>query len=343
MRCALFLALFACESDPGDKPDDSGGPDDTGEETGLPPDMGFDLDGAWSGATLTLTWLDVRSLGTETIVFGDTLLSLPASSDPLALVAGAPPEADLIEADPETAPGMMVAIYVPALHVDTDGDGARSGDEVYVGAGTWWPTWISGPIPASYVSAGAVEGWNALYVLSGEGPSFGDPLAVPLSAAQDDTLTLGGRFDGDPDGRGLVLIPGVSLEGGTVASYAYDAPMLGAWSIALDGAPPADHLQDLEWLGAPGALELPVAYTDGDASGGFSGGDTPLWAACHDGVAVAAIWSPGATDLWTALTMAMQGTSAGWFAMTVGDGGGTVLDDAEAAALVMDEACVLGE
>ena len=53
MRCAVFLALLACESNPGDKPDDSGDPDDTAEETGLPLDMGFDLDGAWSGATFT--------------------------------------------------------------------------------------------------------------------------------------------------------------------------------------------------------------------------------------------------------------------------------------------------
>ncbi len=126
-----------------------------------------------------------------------------------------------------------------------------------------------------------------------------------------------------------------------VAAYLYDAPIVAEWSIPFDGAPPADHLQEIEWLAGSGAMELPVAYDDVDGSGLFGGGDSAMWAACYGGLPVAAIWWAGPTDLLTAVTMSMRSTPAGWFALTVGDGGGSVLDEVQATSLAIDEACTL--
>ncbi|GDX79556.1 hypothetical protein LBMAG42_13670 [Deltaproteobacteria bacterium] len=370
MRVLPFcLVLVACETTPPDTGDtghtgdtndtaetgdtadtadtadtgDTGDTADTGD-TGGPADLGFDLDGGWAGSTLTLTWLDASTLGTDSVVFGDVMFSADAGADPLLVSAGTPPASELLEADPEQAPGMMVAIYVPALHVDADGDGLLSGEETYVGAGATWPIYVTGVIPAQYTAMGVVDGWNAMYVFSGdEGPEFSDPMTIPLAAnvAVNEELTLGGSFADDPDGMGLVVIPGTAFEGGGVDSWLYDGPLAAAWSIPLSGEPPAEHFSAMEGVGWA-AMELPVAYID-EGSGSFGEGDIPTNAACFGGVPVGAIWFPGPTDLMVALQFGMTGMGSGWVAMTTGDvGGGTVLTEAEAASLSIDATCTLG-
>lgn len=358
MRVLPFcLFLVACETTPPDTGDtgepadtadtsdtsDTADTSDTGDSGGVP-DLGFDLDGAWAGSTLTLTWLDASTFGTETLVFGDVMFSAEVDADPQQVSLGAPPASDLREADPEQAPGMLVAAYMPALHVDLDGDGLLSGEETYVGAGPTWPMYVTGVIPAQYLGMGVVDGWNAMFVFSGnEGPEFTDPMAIPLAAnvAANLDLTLGGSFADDPDGMGLVLIPGTAFEGGGATSWLYDEPLTAAWSIPLSGEPPAEHFSAMEGVGWA-AMELPIAYID-EGARGFGEGDIPTNAACFGGVPVGAIWFPGPTDLMVALQMGLTGMGSGWIAMTTGDvGGGTVLTEEEAATLSIDDSCTLG-
>lgn len=350
MRVLPFcLVLVACETTPpdtGDTSDTNDSAEDTADtaDTGGPPDLGFDLDGDWAGTTLTLTWIDGSTLGSESVVFGEVIVSAAAGADPLLVAAGVPPASALFEPEPEDAPGMLVAMYMPALHVDQDGDGLLSGEETYVGAGTTWATYITGVIPEEYTAMGAVDGWNAILLFTDSGdPEFTDPMGIPLSAntSVNEDLTLAGRFRGDPDGMGLVVIPGSAFEGGGVESWLYDEALTPSWSIPLTGEPPAEHFSTMEGIGWA-AMELPIAYVD-ERAAGFGEGDIPTLAACFDGVPVGAIWFGGPTDLMMALQFSVTGMGSGWIAMTTGDvGGGTVLTEEEAATLSIDDSCTLG-
>lgn len=352
MRLLPFL-LLACDT--GDTGDTDTGTADTGdtadtsdtsetadtEDTGPPPDLGFDVDEGATGTTLTLTPLDMSSLGTETLIFGDTWLSAPIEGDPALVYAGEPPASALVEVDPTEAPGMLVAMYVPALHADTDGDGLRSGDETYLALGMWWVAYVTGDIAPNFVAAGVVEGWNAVFVFSETGPQFGSAMATPLptSLLPDTTLTLAGTYTGDPDDVGLAAFPWNFLQGEPVEELLYDAPIEPNWSITLDGEPPADHFVFLEFLGAEGSLEIVASYADNNASGSYDGGDMPLNGPCYAGVPVGAVWWPGPTELMSALQLTMQGMRPGWLAFPMGDGGG-VLTEEQAQSLVIDDSCV---
>ncbi len=353
MKLFPFL-LLAC--DPGDSGDtdskdtDSGEPGDTGDtgdttdtgDSAAPADMGFDVDADAVGATLTLTPLDMTSLGSEELRFEDTWLSATVDADPFLLHAGEPPPGALVEADPENAPGMLVAMYVPALHLDADGDGLPSGNESYIGAGLWWAAYITGEIGANYAAVGVVEGWNAVYLFSEMGPEFASAMAIPLPSAlaPDTTLTLGGTFDGDPHGIGLAALPWTYLSGDPVAAFLYDAPIEAAWSVSFDGEPAADHFAYIDNFGDDVALELVASYADNDGSGDYGPGDSPMYPPCFEGTPIAALWWPGPGDLLTALQMAMQSMRPGWIALPMGDGGsGGLLTDEQAQSLSISEAC----
>ncbi len=350
----LPLLLLAC--DPGDSGDtdgkdtDSGEPTDTADtgdsgdtgDSALPADMGFDVDADAIGATLTLTPLDMTSLGSEELRLEDTWFSAPVDADPFEVHVGEPPPEALVEADPENAPGMLVAMYVPALHADADGDGLPSGDEAYIGAGLWWAAYITGEIGPNYTALGVVDGWNAVYLFGEMGPEFGSAMTIPLPSAlaPDTQLTLGGTYDGPLEGIGLAALPWSYLNGDPVAAFLYDAPIEATWSISFDGEPAADHFAYIDNFGDDVALELVASYADNDSSGDFSGGDSIMNPPCFEGTPVAALWWPGPGDLLVALQMVMQGMRPGWIALPMGDGGGGgLLTDEQAQSLSISETC----
>lgn len=341
----MCAALAACDSSDNDSaPDgaDTGLADsglDTGDsaetggtaDTGVAPDLSFVLVGEFERTVLTLTWLDPTSLGSDTLVFGEVLSSTLVAGSPQRLNPPVPDAAALFEIDPVNYPGLLLALYVPALVNEYD---------LFVGAGTTWPAYVTGSIPSELGMAGVHEGWNALDISGGEAdPQFADPLAIPLVGASPG-VTVGGTYAGQTEGFGLTLVSYPSLTTGVAVEPLYDAAATAAWTIRVGDKPPPDHLAYLDFVGVDGALEVPVSYADVDASGAFTEGDTLMWPACEAGVAVGLLWVPGVADLGTALSLAMSGGTTGWVPIRMGGEGG-IVDDASRLALTIDETCTL--
>ena len=351
----LMSTLVACDApapgETGDSEDtsDLGETGETGEtgdpeDTGEPPNLTFVLSGSFAGSTLGLTWLDATSLGSETgLVFGDTLASVAVTGSAMGLYAANPDASVLVEIDPVGSPGMLIAFYVPSLHVDSDGDGLHSGDEAYAGVGSTWLVYVQGPVAADLAAGGLAEGWNTLDSLAQtETPVFGDPVDIPLdtSIAPVESLTIGGTIAGDLADVGIVTVSAVIFGGGSVAAPLYDEPATAAWSMTLSGTPPADHLIPLEFLGVDGAMELPNSYADADGSGSFGDGDMPLLPACSNGALVAVFWLPAATTMSAAMTATMTGWSTGWSVSYLSESGGEV-PEADRTKLTIDDSCTM--
>lgn len=338
---APVVLLAACTGKTINMGDDTG---DTADDTAddVPPDFTFALTGDWPGSTLTLTWLDFTSLGSEQPQLGAVAYSALVEDDSTGVPFGVPPEADMQEIDPDNAPGMMLAGYLPGLHLDADGDGLQSGDETYAGVGLAWPIYVTGTIPTDFADMGFVEGWNALeFVPDGALPVPHDITAIPLAAdlAVRTSITVGGSYTGE-EGASVVFVSSLLFEGETVDAFIYDGALSDPWSVTLDGPPDADHFSELEGVGMA-ALEVPIAYMDSDGSGGFTDHDTPLYAACSGGLPVGLLYLPGITDLLTGWSLTLQGVGSGWVAMSLADSGGVVLTDAQAQDLAMDASCTL--
>ena len=107
---------------------------------------------------------------------------------------------------------------------------------------------------------------------------------------------------------------------------------------------PEDHFQELEGIGL-GAFEAMLAYVDGDASGSFGPGDSPVATACKDGKGALILWIPELVSMDAAWTFGAFGFSTGWAVMlNNGEGQGpAVLDEADFGSLVIDEECNLGD
>lgn len=338
----LALPLFGCTGKPSDSGDTNEPVDDTAaDDTGdAPADFTFALTGDYAGSTLTLTWINFATIGTDTLDLGEVAYTGAVTGATKGVSLPEPPAGDLQEVDPTNAPGMMLAGYVPGLHLDADGDGLQSGDEVYVGAGLTWPVFLSGTIPADYADMGLVDGWNALELVpDSQEPVMHDITAIPLAAslAERTSITLGGSYVGD-DGASLAILPSVMFEGGSVETYVYDGALDDPWSVTLDGAPEADHFAALQGVGL-GALEVPIAYTDSDGSGGHTSPDPLAFPACSDGVVAGLVYLPGVTDLMTGWSLTLQGVGSGWVGLTLEDSGGMLLSDAQLQDLALDGSC----
>lgn len=372
MRIHPLLLLLACNNDKAGEtgaPDDTGVPQDTdtGEpvdtDTGPGPDtdtdtdtesgdsrptgdatLGFALSGDWEGTTLTLTWFDPTAGYAWS--YGDQIASEAVSAETVEVDVTAPSTDALIELDPENAPGMLVALYAPALHVDADGDGELSGDETYLGVGQIWPVWVEGDIPSAWSSAGVLEGWNALsYAAEGEPPTAGDASAIPLDAGFTlaESVTVGGTWEGgDTDGVRLVLFPGTVLAGGSVDEVLYNEPLSDPWEISLAGEPPEDHFASMDGYSGSLALELPYTFADNDGNEELSWGDETLYFACYGDAAVGVAWLPPPADLQAGYLMASAGLSPGWAALAVSGSGFTAVPEDERGALNLSDACGVG-
>jgi hypothetical protein len=326
----------------GDTGDDTGA--DTGGDTGEPADLVFELDGTWAGSTLTLSWVDPTTLGAQELVFGAPLLSAPATEAVLRVHAGAPPTADLTEMDPTDAPGLLMALYLPALHVDSDGDGVQGGAEPFVGAGLVWAVYLSGTVPADMAEAGIREGWNAIAVVSDGEPETADPMAIPLAASlvPAPDLTVGGRFGGDPDDARLMVLSGQIFGGGDDVGPLLDQALSDPWSLTVTGVPEAERVYEIPEMGMEAALEVPLAYADNNGSGAFEETeDALLYGACSEGIPVGLLWLPPPTELLTAFSLAQRAMAPGWMAVRMGDTGG-IVGPGDLNALAIDDTCSIG-
>lgn len=347
MRALVLLGLFACgdskvevetPEDTGDVEDiggDDTGADDTAEApVGTP--LTFVVDGEVEGGVLTLTWADVS----DDFVVGDTVAAADVDGATVTVYAPDPTGDQLLELDPAAYPGTYVAWYLPAIHEDADGDGAHGADEAYVAHGTVLPLYIGGTLPEELADWGFVAGWNALAMGAEGATDFHDVDAIPLAVnlRPRETFTIAGDLaDVDLDGDlRLTLVPGAVDEGRWPDDWLYDAPLDGAWSIDVAGAPPDDHRVD-DGSGFGITYEIPLSYVDNDGSGGISAGDETAWPACYGDATASLVWISPPTTLDTAFLATIYGMGAGWSAVAWSADGTTttVLDEQDAQTLVV--------
>jgi hypothetical protein len=253
----------------------------------------------------------------------------------------------------EVEPGLQLAIYVPSMFDDADGDATHDDDEVYVGVSRLWPVWIEGDPPPEYADAGLVAGWNAIELdFASEGEfAVGDPMAIPLAADlwPAESIEIGGSYAGTtPMGsQRLTLISGVAMEGGDITDLLYDGALTDPWSISVSGDAPESHMVDQPEFGLTMAWEYPFTYADNDGSGGPSDGDLPVSFACIGREYVLLYWMSPATTVETAFTYAyswsLYGWTPGWFAASVDpmapEPMPVAIDPADLGSLELSEAC----
>jgi hypothetical protein len=271
---------------------------------------------------------------------------------PFGAAPGTPPADHLWEA----APGFDVAMYVPVLFEDLDGDAERDPGEVIVGLGRTWPTWAAGAIPQDMAAAGVVEGWNAIEMDLENAGAFEvrDVMAIPLAASLWPvvSLQLGGSYIGDlpAAAQRLAVVPAPALEGNPVNSLLYDQAFSDPWALTISGEPPLDHQSYDPQSGLSMAWEVPLTYADADGSGGISEGDQPLYLVCTDDHTVVIYWIGAATTFEHAWTFeygwSSFGGHPGYFAAALDPDAGDddppiYIDPADLLALEISGACSL--
>ncbi len=340
----LMFTLLGCSDEDSAAP---GGVGDSGDSAAPAVDgsFGFAIGGDFEGSTLSLVHV---SFG-EQLERGQSYGGVEVSSD-LQFIVLPPPSADeLEEGDPQGAPGLFNATYLPVLHIDSDGDLEHTKGEEILAVGKAWVVFYEGELAQGQAEAGITLGWNVLEFATGgkgDGITVHDPQAVPLEERfQLGDLKLGGTYQGaTANGKGLALLPPAVLESddlGAVESLVYDELLVEKWQIELTEAPPADHFQELDEFGVYGAAEVPVVYLDLDGSLTYSEGDERQHSACLKGNPVLGIYVETPTDLETAFQVGNKGYRGGWVAVIPPGKGGsaTVLADEEILQLVAEESC----
>ena len=327
------------DTDSGDT--DSGDTDTSDTGGGGGTTITFDMDGPYEGKTITLNYLDATTIGTTSYTFGASLTHTIAAADPQEMSVGQPLEDAFVAFNEETAPGLEIALYVPALHQDTDSDSVLSGEEVWLGVSTTWLGYVRGTIPEALATRGLVAGWNSFRVgASLTEAAFGPVTAVPLSAnlLTKTVAELSGTYSGST-GR-LAALPYAVTTGTEVAALLADDDLASTWTIMLDGEPDADHFTGYPGLGYA-AWELPVSYKDRDSSDDYSDGDTIEYYACSEGSVVIIGYAKPTAMLSTALSMVQRGQTPGWTPFALGETGATILTPDLLGSLELSDACSL--
>ena len=259
----LLFSLAACGAK-----DPETGLDETGDSAAPvhTTDLTFLVPGA-SDATLTLTQIEPAVDG-KAVIGSAPFFAGPVDSDTVVLAVPAPDASMFTEVDAFAFPGLLGAMFVPALGSDSS----------YLGVGTQWPVYLDGEIPKELVSFGAVTGWNIfIFDFSEEqkaGLVLGDIGAILLeeNLAPVEEITLGGTYDGsfDVDDLRVTVLPAALVESGksdweTMA----DEAMSDNWSITLSGEPPDNHMLADPRTGSPIAIELPSTYVDNNLNESF--------------------------------------------------------------------------
>jgi hypothetical protein len=312
--------------------------------------LSFDIEGAWEGTALSLTWIepgvDIDEVDSLMVLFEGAVTGPSYGIDP-----GELPAEHLLEDE-----DLTLALYVPTLFADTDGDGTHDEGEFYLGVSRHWPLWIEGAPPAEYAELGLVAGWNAIELELDEENNFGgdpivhDPLAIPLmtSLLPIEEITIGGGYTGtEPvDDQRLTFAPHSALWAGdlTHADPLYDEPVVEPWGITVSGAPPQSHQIDPD--GFPRATNYAVSYVDSDGSGGPSEGEPPVNMACVGSDFVAVSWMAPPTTVRMAAhfeyLFSPDGLPPGWSARAVDPDTADfrALDAAEVMDLELTNTCM---
>jgi hypothetical protein len=336
----LALGLLACDggeintddtgADTGDTEADADTDSDTDTDTDSDADgdtdvdeLTFALSGDTDGVGISVVAMSFSDAG---IAFGDTAGHATASGSSTTVTVANPSEDDLVVLT-QDFPDMLAATYAAVLHDDDDGSLDHGDGEVVRGVGEFVPLYLVN-VPGELAAFGFRDGWNAIkFGDDGDLPETVSIDEIPLSdnlAPQD--LVLSGTndvalLDWDVDVR-MAVVPTTFFGGEPgVSPYLDQAFTDYEWSLTLDDAPPANHIDDESGL----AIEFPIVYDDADGSGDLSDGDGGLLAntLCYDGISVLLAYSPLITDLEIAFFFASQGTTSGWQAgRNVPDGAG---------------------
>jgi hypothetical protein len=174
-----------------------------------------------------------------------------------------------------------------------------------------------------------------------------NPANVPLPLTLDErsTFGIGGTLEGlAADDEGVAVLPPEMFSTPGLAPLA-TADAASPWALTLDGAPPADHLMDVDGTGALfAAVEIAVSWQEADGNEGLTTYDA-LSLACSrvDGeVRLAQVaWFGEVRDTRYATFLAWSDLHVGWNVILPGDGDAIRgLSEAEAGELVMgDPAC----
>ena len=265
---------------------------------------------------MTLTWI----VPGEEMDFFTTFWEGSVDGATFGIDPGPVPPEHLLEVEP----GLHIALYIPSMFEDADGDAQHGEGEIYVGISRHWPVWVDNDPPAEWADKGLVAGWNAIELdLESDGEfTTGDPLAIPIDADlwPNDSIEISGTYTGDTpvDTQRLTLISGVAMEGGPIVDLLYDDVLTDPWAIAVSGDAPASHQLDQDDFGLTMAWEYPFSYLDNDGTGGPSDGDLPLNSACLGLDYVVLYWMEAATSVETAFyfeyAWGEYGWTPGWFA-----------------------------
>ncbi|MDP2310034.1 MAG: hypothetical protein Q8P18_28710 [Pseudomonadota bacterium] len=246
---------------------------------------------------------------------GEVVYTFTGAAAAEGLALDAPAAALRLVVDPEQAPEMRVATFVPGL---------REQGEL-VGVGQAWPTWVEGTIAGAYAEIGIVAGWNAVFIDAEHVMHAEDPLAIPIKA---DLRTV----------ESLVVSGGVganasawiaALQEETVLA---ETPVSAAWTLTVSGVP--DGAVTLPIANGTGVLAKLVAFDDRDGSGGYNTGDLTTHGICADGIPAMLGWFDPALDLATALERQRRGQQNGWNIFA-----GTDFGVVSAGGLVADSDC----
>jgi hypothetical protein len=149
--------------------------------------------------------------------------------------------------------------------------------------------------------------------------------------------------EGVPAEAHVALVSAPALYGIEVATMLADVALAGDvnWELSHSGEPPPDHFIDVDADGDPEAIEVPIAYTDDDASGAYSSGDTQLGAACVDGVPIGALWLVAPGDITEVLYLESVGVSLGWVLVPLGEGSEGIVSADDALHSTAGTSCTL--
>lgn len=216
----------------------------------------------------------------------------------------------------------------------------RRDDGVYTGASSDWLYWVDEPDDGEAGNFGRHAGWNVVRQSTQDPPTtVGTTLEVSLGLTPSPSASLTGAWAVAPPDR-ITLLPFPLPFGRTVDEHVADVVATDPWSIGASGDPPAAHLdifRDNEGDATTGVLELPVAYTDVDGSGGRDHDDEDESWACFGGSPVVLAWVAPATTRSAAQDVQDVGTGTGWNVVRLswGNVGGRLSAD-DAGAVVMD-------
>jgi hypothetical protein len=179
---------------------------------------------------------------------------------------------------------MLIAIYVPTLHIDLDGNNNvdKNTGEAYVAVSKYYVVYISGPVPSQYASSGYQDGWNGLDY-STHPPSVVSLTNVPIDVTLSPVTSYNIGGASTVTGMNMTLLPHIAAGGKNVLTYYGDGALPANWSIQVSSYPAMDHLETLpSFGGVDGSIEIPIAYTD-DGTGSYNYGDTINNGACSSG------------------------------------------------------------